>query len=86
MLVVSTVSAGSVLPTPISNDPYTDGGTGHQHKTQVEPDSFAHGQTIVALSQSGRWFGGGGSSNLVFSTSQNGGGTTFRISSSSPFT
>ena len=75
MLVVSTVSAGSVIPTPISNDPYTDGGTGHQHKTQVEPDSFAHGQTIVALSQSGRWFGGGGSSNLVFSTSQNGGGT-----------
>jgi hypothetical protein len=75
MLVVSTVSAGTVLPTPISNDPYTDGGTGHQHKTQVEPDSFAHGQTIVALTQSGRWFGGGGSSNLVFSTSQNGGRT-----------
>ena len=39
----------------------------HQHKTQVEPDSFAFGQTIVALTQSGRWYGGGGSSNLVFS-------------------
>jgi hypothetical protein len=75
LLLVSTVSAGSVLPFPISDDPYTDGGTGHQHKTQVEPDSFAFGQTIVALSQSGRWYGGGGSSNLVFSSSQNGGRT-----------
>ena len=44
-----------------------DGGSQHQHKTQVEPDSFAFGQTIVALTQSGRWFSGGGSSNLVFS-------------------
>ena len=75
LLVVATVSAGSVIPTPIGDDPYTDGGSGHQHKTQLEPDSFAFGQTIVALTQSGRWFGGGGSSNLVFSTSQNGGRT-----------
>ncbi len=75
MLFVATVSAGSVLPTPISDDPYTDAGSSHQHKTQVEPDSFAFGQTIVALTQSGRWFSGGGSSNLVFSSSQNGGRT-----------
>jgi hypothetical protein len=75
LLVVSTVSAGSIIPTPISNDPYTDGGSAHQHKTQVEPDSFAFGNTIVAVSQSGRWYGGGGSSNIVYSTSQNGGRT-----------
>ena len=75
LLVVATVSAGSVIPTPIGDDPYTDGGSGHQHKTQLEPDSFAFGQTIVALTQSGRWFAGGGASNLVFSTSQNGGRT-----------
>src|SRR3954453_7358888 len=75
LLLVSAVSAGSVIPTPISDDPYTDGGSRHQHKTQVEPDSFAFGQTIVALTQSGRWYGGGGSSNLVFSSSQNGGRT-----------
>jgi hypothetical protein len=75
LLFVATVSAGSVIPTPISDDPYTDAGSGHQHKTQLEPDSFAFGQTIVALTQSGRWFGGGGSSNLVFSSSQNGGHT-----------
>jgi hypothetical protein len=75
LLVVATVSAGSVISTPISDDPYTDGGSQHQHKTQVEPDSFAFGQTIVAVSQSGRWYDGGGSSNLVFSSSQNGGRT-----------
>jgi hypothetical protein len=75
LLFVSAISAGSVLPTPIGDDPYTDGGDGHQHKTQVEPDSYAHGQTIVALTQSGRWYAGGGASNLVFSSSQNGGKT-----------
>jgi len=73
LFFVATVSAGSVLPMPISDDPYTDGGTQHQHKTQLEPDSYAAGQTIVTLTQSGRWYGGGGASNLVFSTSQNGG-------------
>jgi len=75
LLFVATVSAGSIIPTPISDDPYTDGGSGHQHKTQVEPDSFAFGNTIVGVSQSGRWYGGGGSSNIVFSTSQDSGRT-----------
>ncbi|MEK6274639.1 MAG: sialidase family protein [Actinomycetota bacterium] len=73
LLVVSAGSAGSVLPTTISNDPYTN--TGPQHRTQVEPDSFAFGQTIVALTQSGRYYGGGGASNLVYASSQNGGRT-----------
>jgi hypothetical protein len=75
LLLVSTGAAETVLATPISNDPYTDGGTGHQHKTQLEPDSFAFGNTIVALTQSGRWYSGGGSSNLVWASSQNGGHT-----------
>jgi hypothetical protein len=71
--LVSAVSAGSVLPTPISDDPYTNAGT--HHRTQVEPDSFAFGQTIVTTSQSGRYLSGGGASNNVFSTSTNGGRT-----------
>jgi hypothetical protein len=70
---VSAVSAGSVLPTPVSEDPYTN--VGPAHRTQAEPDSFAFGQTIVTTSQSGRNFAGGGASNNVFSTSQNGGRT-----------
>ncbi len=71
LLIVSTVSAGSVLPTPISDDPYTN--VGPQHRTQVEPDSYAFGNTIVALTQSGRYYSGGGASNLVFSTSTDSG-------------
>jgi hypothetical protein len=75
LLFAATISAASVLPTPISDDPYTDGGSGHQHKTQLEPDSYAYGQTIVTATQSGRWYAGGGASNIVFSSSQNGGRT-----------
>ena len=73
LLLVSAVSAGSVLPFPVSDDPYVNPGSAH--KTQVEPDSFAFGQTIVTTSQSGRYFSGGGASNNVFATSQDGGRT-----------
>ncbi len=73
LLVVSTGSAGSVIATPISIDPFTTGGS--QHATQVEPDSFAFGNTIVALSQSGRFVNGGGSNDLVWASSQNAGRT-----------
>jgi hypothetical protein len=73
LLFVAAVSAGSVIPTPVSDDPYTN--VGPAHKTQVEPDSFAFGQTIVTTSQSGRNFSGGGASNNVFSTSLDGGRT-----------
>jgi hypothetical protein len=73
LLLATAVSAGSVLPTPISEDPYTN--VGPHHRTQVEPDSFAFGQTIVTTSQSGRYLSGGGASNNVFSTSTNGGKT-----------
>jgi hypothetical protein len=73
LLVVSAVSADSVLPLPISNDPYTNSGPAH--KTQLEPDSYASGSTIVALTQSGRYYSGGGASNLVFATSHDSGRT-----------
>ena len=71
LLIVSTVAAAGVLGTPISEDPYTNSSS--QHRTQVEPDSFAWGNTIVAVSQSGRFNSGGGSSNIVFASSQDGG-------------
>ena len=73
LFLVSAVSAGSVLPILVSEDPYTNPGT--HHRTQVEPDSFAFGQTIVTTSQSGRYLSGGGASNNVFATSTNGGAT-----------
>ena len=56
----------------ISDDPYTNPDS--QHKTQVEPDSFAFGRTIVATFQSGRFFDGG-ASNVGWSTSTDGGAT-----------
>ena len=58
--------------TQISSDPYTN--ITSNHKTQVEPDTFAFGKTIVATFQSGRFFDGG-ASNIGFATSTNAGET-----------
>jgi len=62
--------AGEQL-TQISSDPYTNPNS--NHKTQVEPDTFAFGNTIVSTFQSGRFFDGG-ASNIGFATSTNAGG------------
>jgi len=72
LVVVSAVSAASVLPQPISFDPYTN--TSSQHKTQVEPDSFGFGNTVVAAFQTGRFFDGG-ASNIAWATSRDAGRT-----------
>ncbi|HMJ00896.1 MAG TPA: sialidase family protein [Gaiellaceae bacterium] len=72
LLAVASGSAGTVIATPISSDPYTN--TSSQHKTQLEPDSFAYENTIVATFQTGRFFDGG-SSNIGWATSTNGGRT-----------
>jgi len=72
LLFVASGSAGSVIASPISSDPYTTGGS--QHAAQVEPDSFAFGNTIVATIQTGRFFDGG-SNNIAWATSTNGGKT-----------
>lgn len=56
----------------ISNDAFTD--TDAQHSTEVEPDTYAWGNTIVSAFQVGRIFGGGGS-DIGFSTSTDGGKT-----------
>ena len=70
LLVVATGSAGTVIATPISSDPYMN--TSSQHRAQVEPDSFAYGNTIVATTQTGRFFDGG-SSDLAWATSRDSG-------------
>src|SRR6266849_9762188 len=53
-----------------ANDPYTNTTT--QHQTQVEPDTFAFGSTIVSAFQVGR-FTDGGSSNVGWATNASGG-------------
>ena len=52
----------------------TGASWGGQHETQVEPDSFSFGSTIVTVFQSGRHLDGGAERN-GFSTSKNGGRT-----------
>src|SRR5437588_2242210 len=56
----------------ISSDPYTNKTS--QHKTQVEPDVYSFGSTVVATFQSGRFFNGG-ASNIGWATSHDGGAT-----------
>jgi hypothetical protein len=71
-LVVSTAGAAAAAPplTTLSTDPYTN--TTSYHQTEVEPDTFSFGSTIVATFQVGR-FSDGGSSNLGYATTTNNG-------------
>ena len=58
--------------TRISSDPFTNPGS--QHQTEVEPDTYAYGNTIVSGFQVGRYTHGG-SSDLGWATSTDGGST-----------
>jgi hypothetical protein len=60
----------NVALTKVSSDPFTNSTS--QHQTQVEPDTFSFGNTIVSAIQTGRFFDGG-SSDICFATSTNGG-------------
>ena len=73
LTLLSTIGASANVPlTQISSDPFTNSSS--QHATQVEPDSFSFGNTIVAVFQSGR-FTDGGSSDIGWATSTDGGST-----------
>jgi len=71
-----TVSPLSVNPEAspalISSDPFTNSTS--QHATELEPDTFAWNNTIVASSQIGR-FTDGGASDIGWITSTDGGST-----------
>src|SRR6266853_810701 len=54
----------------LSSDPFTNSTS--QHRTEVEPDTFASGSTFVSTFQVGRFFNGG-ASDIGFATSSNGG-------------
>jgi len=58
--------------TQLSSDPYTNATS--FHATEVEPDTFAYGPSLVATFQVGR-FSEGGSSNIGWSTSTDAGAT-----------
>jgi hypothetical protein len=71
-LAVATGAASAAGRQQISSDPFTNGDS--QHATQVEPDTFAFGSTVVSAFQSGRFFDGG-SSDIGWATSKDGGAT-----------
>lgn len=73
VLVLWTAPASAAVTlAKISQDTFTNSTS--QHRTQVEPDSFAFGSTIVTAVQAGRFFDGG-ASDIAFATSQDNGAT-----------
>jgi hypothetical protein len=65
-----TAAYANVALTQVSTDPFTN--TNSQHQTEVEPDTFQFGSTIVAAFQTGR-ISGGGSSDIGWATSNDNG-------------
>ena len=63
-------ASGGVKLYKISHDPYTNSTS--QHHTEVEPDTYSNGSTIVSTFQAGR-FTDGGSSNTGWATSTDSG-------------
>jgi hypothetical protein len=70
VLTVATALLVSGCMLRISTDPFTNPTS--QHRTQVEPDTFSFGSTIVSTFQSGRFFDGG-ASDIGWATSTDGG-------------
>jgi hypothetical protein len=71
LALVAPAAANAAL-TKISSDPFTN--TTSQHATEVEPDTFANGSTVVSAFQVGRFFNGG-SSDIGWATTSDGGST-----------
>jgi hypothetical protein len=73
VMIVGAGTAGANVPlTRVSTDPFTN--TTSQHATELEPDTFAHGATVVSAFQVGRFFNGG-ASDIGFARSGDGGVT-----------
>src|SRR5512139_1882020 len=72
LVAMASPASANVAVTQVSTDPFTDAQA--QHRTEVEPDTFSFGNTIVSAFQVGRVFGGG-ASNIGFATSRDGGAT-----------
>src|SRR6478672_9899137 len=85
-------ASANVPLTKVNSDPFTNATS--QHATELEPDTFAAGSTVVAAFQVGRFFNGG-STDIGFVRSGDGGATwgapgflpgmTFSSGAASPF-
>src|SRR5436190_23377317 len=72
LLAVAAPAAANVPLTRVSADPFTNNTS--QHATEVEPDTFAFGSTVLATYQVGRFFDGG-ASDIGYARSSDGGAT-----------
>ena len=73
VIALIAVPALAAVPlTRVSTDPYTNAAS--QHRTEVEPDTFSFGSTIISAFQVGRVFGGG-SANIGWARSADSGAT-----------
>jgi hypothetical protein len=69
---VSGFASAAVEIKLVSADPYTNGTS--FHRTEVEPDTYSFGNTVMGVHQTGR-FPDGGSSNIGYVVSTDGGAT-----------
>lgn len=78
VLAFPLTALANVSLTQMHSDPYVQatckGSTTTNHHTDVEPDTFSYGSTIVAAFQVGRIYDGGGCA-IGFATSTNNGAT-----------
>src|SRR4051795_11286399 len=72
VLAVAAPAGANVPLTRVSADPFTNNTS--QHATEVEPDTFANGSTVLATYQVGRFFNGG-ASDIGYARSSDGGAT-----------
>jgi hypothetical protein len=72
VIAATPASALANGPTRIITDPFSNPTS--QHATAVEPDTFAHANTLVVVSQVGRFFNGG-ASGIGYATTTNAGGS-----------
>jgi hypothetical protein len=71
-LVAAAGAQANVPLQRVSTDPFTNPDS--QHATEVEPDTFASGSTVLASYQVGRFFNGG-ASDIGWARSSDGGAT-----------
>ena len=70
LLAGAGIAGANVTLSVVSADPFSNSTS--QHATELEPDTFAHGQTVVSAFQVGRFFNGG-ATDIGFARSGDGG-------------
>ena len=72
LFTLTGLASSQITLVKLSTDTFTNSSS--QHATEVEPDTYSFGSTIVTAFQVGRIFGGG-ASDIGFATSTDGGNT-----------